>query len=73
MTAGYVMLSRPRGLSHLKSVGMDKSVREIIEQGPPEDLVTDFKRLFQEKIAATKTLAVEAARRYGLLPEATRR
>ena len=67
------MLSRPRGLSHLKSVGVDKSVREIIEQGPPEDLVTDFKRLFQEKIAATKTLAVEAARHYGLLPEATRR
>ena len=73
MTAGYVMPSRPRGLSHLKSVGMDKSVREIIEQGPPEDLVTDFKRLFGEKVAATTTLAVEAARRYGLLPEATRR
>ena len=65
----YVMLSRPRSLATLKSVNLTKQIRDIIEQGPPDDLVANFDILFREKIEATSKLAQEAARTYGLLPE----
>ena len=45
-----------------------KKVRAIIEQGPPEDLVATFHKLFDEKIRETKSAAARAAKRYGLLP-----
>ncbi len=64
----YVMLSRPRSLAALKSVGLTSKVRDIIEQGPPEELVATFHKLFDGKIEKTKALAAEAAKRYGLLP-----
>ena len=64
----YVRLSRPRSLATLKSVGLTDKVREIIEQGPPEELVATFHKLFDEKIKYTKALAVQAAKRYDLLP-----
>ena len=40
----------------------------IIEQGPPEELVATFHKLFDEKIKKTKSLATQAAKQYGLLP-----
>ena len=64
----YVILSRPRSLAQLKSVGLTSKVREIIEQGPPEELVADFRKLFQGKIEATAELARKAAQQYNLLP-----
>ena len=64
----YVMLSRPRSLATLKSVGLTDKVRAIIEQGPPEELVATFHKLFDEKIKKTKSLATQAAKQYGLLP-----
>ena len=64
----YVILSRPRSLSTLVSVGLSDKVRAIIEQGPPEDLVATFHKLFDEKIKETKSLAVQASKRYGLVP-----
>ena len=64
----YVMLSRPRSLATLTSVGLTTKVREIIEQGPPEELVATFHKLFDEKIKKTKTQAAKAAQQYGLLP-----
>ena len=63
------MLSRPRSLATIKSVNLTKQIRDIIEQGPPDDLVATFDRLFRETIEATRELAREAARAYGLLPE----
>ena len=63
------MLSRPRSLATLKSVNLTKQIRNSIEQGPPEDLVANFDRLFREKIDETMELARKAARAYGLLPE----
>ena len=65
----YVMLSRPRSLSTLKSVNLTNKIRDIIEQGPPEDLVANFDKLFHDKIEATMELAREAARTHGLLPD----
>ena len=63
----YVMLSRPRSLDKLKSINHTKKIREIIEAGPPENLVQTFHTLFAEKIERTHKIAKEAAARYGLL------
>ena len=52
----------------LKSVGLTDKVRAIIEQGPPEELIATFHKFFDGKIRDTKALAVEAAKRYNLLP-----
>ena len=64
----YVMLSRPRSLATLTSVGLTDKVRAIIEQGPPEELVATFHKLFDGKIKETRSVAAQAAQRYGLLP-----
>ena len=53
----------------MKSVNLTRKVRELIERGPPEDLVANFQKLFKEKIEATRPLAREAAQKYGLLIE----
>ena len=67
----YVLLSRPRSLDTLRTVGLrhlgDK-IRDLIEGGAPEDLVQSFHDLFDEKMVATKTFAREAAQKYGFLP-----
>ena len=65
----YVMLSRPIALSQMRSVNLTLKVRELIERGPPEDLVANFQKLFQDKIETTRQLAREAAQKYGLLVE----
>ena len=64
----YVMLSRPRSLASLQSVGLTEQVRDIIERGPPEELVANFHKLFDGKIKDTKAEAVRAAKHYNLLP-----
>ena len=64
----YVMLSRPRSLAALTSIGLTEKVRDIIEKGPPEDLVATFHKLFDEKIKTTKDAAMRAAELYELLP-----
>ena len=52
----YIILSRPRSLKNLYSLGLDDSdsVRAIIEAGPPGELLETFSALFGEKAAATK-------------------
>ena len=57
----YVMLSRVRSLSCLKSIGLTSKIREIIEGGPPSMLAENFERLFRKKIEATSK-AAKAAR-----------
>ena len=64
----YVMRSRPRSLATLKSVNLTNQIRTIIEQGPPEDLVANFGKLFDHKIKETQELARKAAEAHGLLP-----
>ena len=46
----YVMISRLRSLKIIKSVNLTKQIRDIIEQGPPQDLVAIFNMLFDNKI-----------------------
>ena len=49
----YVALSRVRRLQNLRSVGLNKGIRRIMEAGPPDSLPAQFHKLFQEKEAQT--------------------
>ena len=57
----YVMLSRVRSLSRLRSIGLTPKIRKIIEGGPPTMLAENFERLFRKKIKDTSK-AAKAAR-----------
>ena len=57
----YVMLSRVRSLSRLRSIGLTLKIRKIIEGGPPTMLAANFERLFRKKIKDTSK-AAKAAR-----------
>ena len=57
--AYYVSLSRPRSFKNLLSHGLPR--RDIIERGPPKEILESFTTLFQSKIASTK-VAFAAAR-----------
>ena len=56
----YVLLSRVRSLSNLRSVGLNPQIRKIIEGGPPTMLAENFERLFRKKIQETKAAAAAA-------------
>ena len=45
----YVALSRVRRLKNLRSIGLSKDIREIMEAGPPDTLPAQFRKLFDEK------------------------
>ena len=61
----YVMLSRVRSLDLLASFGLNDKIREIMESGPPENLVGNFDRLFGDKAKATKVAARKAREALG--------
>ena len=59
----YVSLSRPRSFSQLLSHGLPD--RDVIESGPPEDIVKAFQELFADKIAKTKVACAQARQEMG--------
>ena len=61
----YVILSRVPSLPQLMSIGLSDKIREIIEGGPPDNLVQTFNTLFQDKAEQTLAAALEARRRLG--------
>ena len=61
----YVMLSRVRSLSSLRSIGLTPKIRKIIERGPPSMLAENFERLFRKKISDTTTAARAARKSLG--------
>ena len=63
--ATYVVLSRPPSLAQLISVGLPDELRNIIEAGPPEGILSRFKDMFQEKEEATHIRAAEVMRKLG--------
>ena len=50
----YVALSRVRCLKNLRSVGLNKDIRAIMEEGPPDTIPAQFQKLFNEKEAQTR-------------------
>ena len=67
--AYYVSLSRPRALSKLLSFG--EPDREIIEGGPPEEIVDAFKKFFEDKIPKTKKACAKARKDMGWPPSSS--
>jgi hypothetical protein len=61
----YVALSRVPSLSQLRSIGLNSSIREIIEKGPPEGLPARFRELFGDKEKETVALAEAAIAELG--------
>jgi hypothetical protein len=63
--ATYVALSRPPSLAQLISVGLPDNLRNIIEGGPPEGILSRFCGMFKEKKDATHIRAAEVMRELG--------
>ena len=63
--AVYVALSRVRNLHSLRSIGMKKQIRKIIEQGPPAELMAQFEKYFGDKEEATLKLTRELLSQLG--------
>jgi len=61
----YVTLSRVPSLDQLVSIGLSDKIREVLESGPPEDLVQMFSTLFAKKIQDTRVAALQAKQRLG--------
>ena len=49
----YVALSRVRRLKNLRSIGLNRDIRAVMEEGPPDTLPAQFHKLFSEKEAQT--------------------
>ena len=49
----YMALSRVRSLSELRSIGLTSSIRELIDNGPPEGFLPRFLKIFGDKISYT--------------------
>ena len=70
--AAYVALSRVRKLANFRSVGLEnfkaaggKSLRQIIEGGPPASIPAMFAKYFADKEKATQAYAKEAMNKLG--------
>ena len=68
--ATYVALSRPESLAQLISIGPLANLRDIIESGPPDGILTRFNDMFQELELATHLRAAEVMRELGWNAEA---
>jgi hypothetical protein len=57
-------LSRPRSLKNLRSIGLDRpEVFQLIEEGPPPEVIGEFDDIFTEKIRITHEAARAALRK----------
>ena len=63
--ATYVALSRPPSLAQLISIGIPAELREIIESGPPEGILTRFNDMFQDLEVATHVRAAQVMQELG--------
>ena len=57
--ATYVALSRPPSFKQLISIGIPGSLRHIIEDGPPDGILSRFGAMFNETEEATRLQASE--------------
>ena len=63
--ATYVALSRPPSLKQLISIGIPASLRDIIEDGPPDGILSRFGAMFEDAEKATHLAATELLARLG--------
>jgi hypothetical protein len=69
--ATYMALSRVQSLKQLRSIGLTTTIRDIIDNGPPEGFLTRFLNMFGEKIEQTQIAVAEAMAELGWLDDAT--
>ena len=69
--ATYMALSRVQSLKQLRSIGLTTTIRDIIDNGPPEGFLTRFLNIFGEKIGQTQIAVDEAMAELGWLDGAT--
>ena len=67
--ATYVALSRPPSFKQLISIGIPDSLRDIIEGGPPEGILSRFAAMFNEVEQETRLRASELLARLGWTEE----
>ena len=65
LLATFVALSRPESLAQLISVGIPGDLRDIIEGGPPEGILSRFNDMLKEIEDATHIKAAEVMREIG--------
>ena len=63
--AVYVALSRVRTLANLRSVGLTKKIKSVIEAGPPDSIPAQFQKYFADKEKATQAAATDAMQKLG--------
>ncbi len=63
--AVYMALSRVRSLREFRSIGVSTAVRELIDEGPPEGMLTRFLSLFREKALETEEAMQSALKELG--------
>ena len=69
--ATYMALSRVQSLKQLRSIGLTTTIRDIIDNGPPEGFLTRFLNIFGEKVGQTQMAVDEAMAELGWLDDAT--
>ena len=69
--ATYMALSRVQSLKQLRSIGLTTTIRDIIDNGPPEGFLTRFLNIFGEKIGQTQIAIDETMAELGWLDDAT--
>ena len=67
--ATYVALSRPPSFKQLISIGIPDSLRDIIEGGPPEGILSRFAAMFNDVEQETRLRASELPARLGWTEE----
>ena len=65
--ATYMALSRVESLGQLRSIGLTDAIRDLIDEGPPEGLLTRFLELFAEKSQETEKAIKETLEELGWL------
>ena len=63
--ATYMALSRVQSLKQLRSIGLTTTIRDIIDNGPPEGFLTRFLNIFEEKIERTQIAVEETMKELG--------
>lgn len=65
--AGHIrgLVQAPFSLAQLISVGLPDDLRNIIQGGPPECILSRFNDMFKEKEDATHIRAAEVMRKFG--------
>ena len=69
--ATYMALSRVQSLKQLRSIGLTTTIRDVIDNGPPEGFLTRFLNRFGEKIGQTQIAVEQAMAELGWLDGAT--